>query len=224
MRVARLIAAGDDGVEGDAALGQDGALDGESQSLGGEGPAGMPEVPALGAGGAQDCLGGGEADGAEPVALADRGGLGVGLDLALGEHRPGGRLDPHAEGAEPEEEGDGKIVRHAEAAHAVGPGELGDDLGGPGLAARVARLGAGAPRLEGQHGVEGAGLLDPAELERALDGEALLSDPERDEGVVHSDAAEIKLVGARGGVGVKQGREEGLSHRNREVELGGGGD
>ena len=224
VRIAGLVAAGDDGVEGRAALAEDGALDGEAEDLRRERPAGIAKRAALRPRGAEDGLGGGEADGAEAVALADGGGLGVGLDLAIGKHRAVGRLEFHAEGAQFQEEGDGKVIGDAEAADVVGARELGDDLGRADLAAGPTRGGAGVPVGEGQDGVEGAGLLDPPEFEGVLERDALFADPEGDEGVMHADAAEVELIGAGAGVGVEQGRKSGSGHEEREVELRGGED
>ena len=94
-------------------------------------------------------------------------------------------------------------------AQAVLAGERGDQLGDAGLGA-VDFLRALQAFLTGKDDIEGAGLLDAAELERALHGDLFAADAEGNEGIVDLDAAEIKHIGTALGVGVEErggGRE-----------------
>src|SRR5690606_30916296 len=111
VRVAGLVAAGGDGVGGVGAGFEAGDLDGGLEAFGGEGAAVEEEAVVLfvDLGGAQEAFGGGDADGAAAVALADGAEFGGGFDFAFGEERVSGG-EGEAVGAEAVAEAGGEVV------------------------------------------------------------------------------------------------------------------
>ncbi len=217
MRVARLVAARDDGVARLAAGFLDSDVDEETQALRRERFAAMDERAALDAGGAEDFFRRRETHGAQAVAGADGSGFGGGLELALGEEQAVGELQAQAGARELGVEAGREVVRDAEALRAEFAGEAEDHLGDAGARAEL-RPGLLQPVLARQHDVEAPGAFHAAEFERALHGVFLAAGAEGHERVMHRDAAVVEHVGAGVGVGVEQGRERG-GHRDRRIEF-----
>ncbi len=208
VRIAGLIAAGDNGgAVGLSALGHDGGFDGEAKTFGRERFTLLEKGAAANLGGTEDGFGDGETDGAEAIALADGGGFGGGFDFPFGEERTAGELEFQAEFSEAEEEGGRKVVGDAEGVDAVSAGGGGDGFGGADVLVREKFGGSITPDLEGEDGVEDAGFFDASEFEGGLEGDATAAGAEGDERIMDIDAAEVELVGAGDGVGVKERRK-----------------
>ena len=216
VRIARLIAAGDDGVGGDAAGLEDRDLDGKFEDLARDEFAAVEKFAAGDFAGAENFFGGGEAQRAAPVAFANGGGLGGCLDLALGKECAFRHFEIEAEFEEFFVNARGEIGGHGETRLPKIFRHEGDDLRRADLALRPEFAGALEKILQREDDVEVGGAFDATEFERADDGVFFAAQAEAHERVGHLDPAEVERVGAMFGGGVEEERGGGFLFCHRQ--------
>jgi hypothetical protein len=206
--IACLIASGDDGgSSGLATLGHHGGFNRKAQTLRRERRTLVDQGAATWTRRAYDLFGYSESDRTESVSFRDGGGFGRRLDFAFGKKRSMRKFETYAQFPKRHIERRGKIVGHAKGANTMCSRQLRDGFSRTYASSWPAFGSTSAPFFERENLIKRAGFLHPSELKRALCGDTLISTAKCDEGIVDIYSAEVELVSARGGVGVKQRRK-----------------